>query len=412
VKHRPRALVIANRLPYPIDDGWKRRTFHLLKALSARYRVTLVSFHAGGEESAASLVAALGDSVDVQTVRPFVLAGPVSLGMGLVTSRPFHVWRLQSLAMRRLIARLAQQEHFDVAVATLIHLHPYLRLFTERTLRVVDTHNIDSLVLRRYAGRMHGPVAWYAELSAGKLERHEARVFGEADLVWVCSDEERERLARSVPGACVEVVANGVDTQAFAPSPDVSVTPGRLIFFGRLDYFPNADAVSYFATEILPLVRKRVPDAELVVAGPGAGRDLRALAETLPGLRILGSVPDLRPMIASAAVVVVPLRSGGGTRLKILEALALAKPVVSTTVGAEGLVLERGRDILIADEPQAFARAVVELLQAPQQAERIGHGGRAFVREHHDWRIIEERLLANLAAATSASPREATGTAA
>lgn len=390
-----RALVIANRLPYPVDDGWKRRTLHLLKALATRYHVTLVTFHSDSNAAALGLESELGGNLEVHTLRTSRLAGPRSLLLGLLTGRPFHVWRLDSAAMRRTIAQLAGRP-FDVGIATLIHLHPYLRDLDRGTLRVVDTHNVDSLVLRRYAARMKGPRSWYAQHSADKLQRHEREVFADADLVWVCSEEERKLVAASAPGARVVVVPNGVDTEVFTPLPPDLVSGQRLVYFGRLDYFPNADAISYFAREILPLIRREVDTAELHVVGPGAGEELYALARTTPGVRILGVVPDLRPVIGSAAAVVVPLRSGGGTRLKILEALALGRPVISTTLGAEGLALEPGREIFIEDEPAAFAGRAAQLLKAPELAAQVGRAGRERVRERYDWRGIERELLAGL----------------
>lgn len=402
VTRRGRALVIANRLPYPIDDGWKRRTHHVLTALSRRYRVTLVSLH-GREPRDVSAAVAQPAAVDVQTVRRPRLAGPVSLGLGLVTRRPFHVWRVHSAAMRRIIARAEVAEPFDVAIATLVHLAPYLDPLDRRTLRVVDTHNIDSLVLRRYAPQMSAPRAWYARMSAGKLARHESRAFRDADLVWVCSEEERDHLAGLVPAARVVVIPNGVDTALFSPVVDPPMR-GRLVFFGRLDYFPNADAVVFFAREILPLIRQHVPHAELVVAGPGAGSELRGMAERTTGLRLVGPLADLRPLIASAEAVVVPLRSGGGTRLKILEALAMAKAVVSTSLGAEGLALRSGREAFIADLPEAFARAVVEVLRDADARDRVGSAGRDRVRESYDWSGIETRMLSSISAAGAQEP--------
>ncbi len=235
-------------------------------------------------------------------------------------------------------------------------------------------------------------------MSADKLARHESRAFRDADLVWVCSEEERAHLAGLVPAGRVVVIPNGVDTTLFSPL-DVTPMRGRLVFFGRLDYFPNADAVVFFAREILPLIRQHVPNAELVVAGPGAGSELRGLAERTTGLRLVGPLTDLRPLIASAEAVVVPLRSGGGTRLKILEALAMAKAVVSTSLGAEGLALRSGHDAFIADLPEEFASAVIEILRDADARERVGKAGRDRVRESYDWGGIETRMLSSISAA-------------
>lgn len=392
-----RILVVANRLPYPIDDGWKRRTLHVLRAVAAHGQVTLATLHAGPPEHVAAFAADFDGALEVVTARPARGAGARALALGVLTSRPYPVWKLRSAALRAAIERAAAVQPYDIAVATMAHLFPYLAHAGMAAKRVVDTHNIDSVVMARYAAGLRAwPRRTYARLTVPRLRRHEAEVFSAADRVWVCSDPEVPDVLARAPRARVVVIPNGVDaTGEFSPPADARPEPRRLLFFGRLDYQPNADAIRFFLADIWPRVRAERPDAEFWVAGPGADGSIRQIMDA-PGCRLVGIAPDLPGLLATAAVVVVPLRMGGGTRLKILEALAMARGVVSTRVGAEGLRVEDGRDLLLADEPPAFATNVVRLLDDPAAAAALGGRGRASVLAAYDWRSIESRIRADL----------------
>lgn len=388
---RPRVLVLANRLPFPVDDGWKTRTFHILRGLAERAAVTLLTFHDGPAEDVTALRAAVPAGLDVVTVPAPRIHSPGRLVLGLVTPTPVYIWNTRSGAFRRELDRLVAGTRPAAVVSVLTYMYPYLYDLPAGVRRIVDTHNIDSVVLRRYAASMTSPLRrYYAARTAPKLRRHEARVFGDADQVWVCSDKEA-RLAREMaPGADVRVVPNGVDTDALAPLPDVAPVPHRLLFFGRMDYEPNRDAIHHLVRDILPELRRRRGNIEIQVVGGGIGPDLEALAREAPELRLTGRVDDLRPVIAEAAVVIVPLRMGGGTRLKILEALSLGRPVVSTAIGAEGLGLVPGSDLLLADSAADFAAAITALLEDPAMGARLGSTGRATAIRRYDWRRIQE----------------------
>ena len=388
------ALVVANRLPWPLDDGWKRRTYHVVRGLARTRFVTLASLHAGPPGDIEALSRSLGPNVEILTVPPPPFRGPVATVLGAVTSRPYHVWRQHSTALRRLIREAAGRRRYDLALATMVHMFPYLEDLGPGIRLVVDTHNIDSLVLSRYAGHMRIPKRWYARLTAARLRRHEEHVFARADRVIICSDVEAP-LVRSVPGSREPVVIpNGVDaTGTFVPGGEDRV-PGRIAFFGKLDYYPNTNAVEFLAAEIMPRIRAELPEAEVHVIGPDPPPALRALERPGSGIRITGRVPEIPAALSSASVVVVPLRLGGGTRLKILEALALGLPVVSTSIGAEGLDLEPGKHLVVADAPGAFAAEVVSLLRDPKRGQRLGASGRDAVCRRYDWSIIERQIEA------------------
>ena len=399
---RLRALVIANRLPFPLDDGWKMRTFHMVRSVAALADTTLLVFHPGEDADMIGAREALGPGVRIvhRAAPRAYTAG--SLVRGLVTATPVHVWNQESPALAEALDALQEEGRFDICVAETTFVYRYAERLDRTTLRVVDTHNIDSVTMARYAKTLASlPRRVYAQITARKLRAFERRVFADADLVWVCSATEHDIVSAMAPATAAAVVPNGVDTGWMAPADRAEEAPGRLVFFGRMDYFPNVDGLGWFAREVLPLIRERVPGVELQVLGPAANDAVRAIAAADPSIVLLGRVDDVRPVLESAAVVVVPLRAGGGTRLKIVEALSMARPVVSTTIGAEGLDL--GADEIVrADEPAGFAARVVELLGDAEARRLLGRAGRAAVRERYDWGSIGELARSGLLRAGAA----------
>jgi glycosyltransferase involved in cell wall biosynthesis len=219
-----------------------------------------------------------------------------------------------------------------------------------------------------------------------KLRSREANACRRADLTIAVSEEDRKRLTGLAPGAATAAIPTGVDTQYFHPNGRPTI-PVRLVFSGSMDWQPNEDAVIYFGEAILPRIRARAPDVSFTVVGRNPSQRLRDVAART-GIAVTGTVDDVRPFLDEAAVYVVPLRAGSGTRLKIFEALAMAKPVVSTTVGAEGLSITPGRDIVLADDPEEFAGAVLALLDDPERRRALGEAGRTLVRERYSWEQV------------------------
>src|SRR5690606_19941403 len=195
-------------------------------------------------------------------------------------------------------------------------------------------------------------------------------------------DGKNEELAQRI-----HAVATGVDIHYFRPRPDVPVQPDTLVFTGSMDWHPNEDAMLYFIDEILPRIRRVIPTATLAIVGRNPSVRLRSVAEAA-GVTVTGTVADIRSWVAEAAVYIGPLPIGGGTRLKIYEALAMGKAVVSTTIGAEGLPLREGQEILRADEPEAFAAQTVRLLRDAQECHRLGGAGRMLMEEHFSWSSV------------------------
>jgi glycosyltransferase involved in cell wall biosynthesis len=229
--------------------------------------------------------------------------------------------------------------------------------------------------------------------------RFEGDAMRRFELVLAVSDADRATLARLYPGRLrqpVHVVQTGVDTEYFRPQGSDPSAP-HLVFTGSMDWLPNEDGMVYFVKEILPRIRARIPAATLSIIGRAPTPAVRRLAERDAGITVTGRVDDVRPHVAAGVVYIVPLRIGGGTRLKIFEAMSMGKAVVSTTVGAEGLPVSHGRDIAIADDPQAFADAVVALIQDPDARHRYESHARRLVVERFDWSSAAQDFEAALA---------------
>lgn len=249
---------------------------------------------------------------------------------------------------------------------------------------VVGSHNIDYDLARQYSRAGSLPRRVYAGANWRKLRREELAAYRDADGVSLCSEADQRRLLDEVPGIRSLVIPNAADVEYYHPSATEPSPDGpTVVFFGLLSYFPNVDAVTHFVQDIWPRIAEAHPDARLKIIGAQAPPSLLALRQK--GIEVTGFVSDLRPHLASATAVVVPLRFGGGTRLKIVEAMAMGAAIVSTSLGAEGIEAVPGRDLLIEDEPVAFAKAVNDVLAAPALAARLGQSARQLAVEKYAW---------------------------
>jgi glycosyltransferase involved in cell wall biosynthesis len=318
--------------------------------------------------------------------------------------------QLRSLASRRsfewfshvrpeVAARLREmvsRQSYDVLNFEFTHMAPYRRSLPSlgrRPILVLDEHNIEYEVLRRTAGsesafvrRVYNAVNWR------KLRWEELSAWRTFDGCSVTSAHDRDLLVRDLPHVRTAIVPNAVDLDYFRARPEAP-PPERnsIVFFGAINYFPNSDGLKFFLDQIFPRVLTRIPTAKLIVVGH-TPPELFALANA--NIEMKGFVPDVRVEVERAAIAIAPLRIGGGTRLKILEAMAMSKPVVSTPQGAEGLEVRDGRDLLLADAPAAFADQVVRLLEDDALARRLGEEARRLVERQYGWATSAARLEA------------------
>ncbi len=377
---------------WPVTTGGRLRSFHILSELSRRHRVTLLTTHGPGDDPdglAAALPSCGVISVPWAPPKRGSARFALALARSWLSPLPVDLYRSRVPALAREVERRLARGGVDVVVADFLAATPNVPLGGEVP-AVMFAHNVEHMIWRRLRDVERRP--WrrvLLELEWRKLRRCEARVCERVDLTIAVSDTDRGLLAARAPGARVSAIPTGVDVDYFAPN-GTAEAPGHLVFTGSMDWYPNEDGVLHFVEAILPGIRRELPETALTVVGRNPSPRLRAAAARA-GVRVTGLVEDVRPFVAEAAVYVVPLRIGGGTRLKIFEALAMAKPVVSTGVGAEGLPLVAGEHFVRADDPEDFARAVVALLRDPARRRALGAAGRRLVAERYAWsRVARE----------------------
>jgi sugar transferase (PEP-CTERM/EpsH1 system associated) len=401
-------LLLSPYPPYPPHGGGTMRIYQLLRGLAQHHTVTCLTFAADQTAVAAMQpLRAMARLIPVVGVPQRTL---VRRALDTLTSPlPDMALRNASVDYSQALEQLVYHEKFDVVQAESIEMAGYLNCVPRPTLRVLDQFNAEFVLqrraaetalqslkdLRRAAKSLAG--VGYSLVQAAKLKHYERQVMRQSDLVLAVSPDDQAILKRLAPDTPIGVVPNGVDTEHFARqamTQPLSLAPGTLVFSGTLDFRPNVDAVIWFAQQVLPLVRARQPHARLLVVGKRPHAALRQL-DPATGVVVLGEVPDARPYLAAADVYVVPMRIGGGVRLKLLEALALEAPVVSTHIGAEGVVgLTDGQHCLLADSASDMANAVVALLANPQRGRQLGHHGRKLVQTGYDWKQIIPQLEA------------------
>jgi sugar transferase (PEP-CTERM/EpsH1 system associated) len=378
---------------WPLNTGGRLRSFHIVAELARRHRVTVLTTH-GPADDPEGLAARLRDCERIVSV-PYSLPGHGSARFALALVRswfsplPVDIWKCRVPALATEVSRRMAASTVDLCVVDFVAATPNAPL-DGPVPTVLFTHNVEHMIWKRLS--QVETRRWrraLLEFEWQKMRRYEARACTRAGLTVAVSEVDRAMLAEHAPRARVRAIPTGVDTAYFSPngSPE---RPGTLVFTAGMDWFPNEDGIVHFVEAVLPRIRSRVPDVSLAVVGRNPGPRVRRLA-ALAGVRVTGTVDDVRPYVAEASVYVVPLRVGGGTRLKIFEALAMGKAVVSTTVGAEGLPLIPGTHFLPADDPAEFADAVVALLGDPVRRRALGDAGRRLVEERYSWsRVARE----------------------
>ena len=385
-------LFVSPRQCWPLTNGARLREYHLARALGQYADLTYVYFRNPGETLPQKADLPFFRALHPVT-RPRAYT-PGRLIRGAVSQWPLTVVNFMSPDMERTLERACSSK-FDIVHMDSPHLAGYeglLKRLAPGARIFYDWHNIESELLRRYSA---GPNPFanraYARFTAAKMERLEQGILRSASGHVVCSKREHEQLSRIDGTARIVTIENGVDTTAFERRRDPG-TSRRLVFVGLMSYHANVDAAVWFTRTVWPLIRAAFPDLFLTIVGadPSAAvLDLRSE----PSVEVTGTVPDVRRYYADAFAAVVPLRTGGGTRLKILEAMAAGVPVISTSAGAEGLSLSPGHDLLIADDVEAWTTAVAQLSDADVWRS-VAESAWSTVRSGYDWAMIGQRLWA------------------
>jgi hypothetical protein len=396
-------LFLALEPPYPANDGGRIRTFNILKQAARRHAVTLLTSadptgYPGAQE-------VLRDSCD-----EFIILPPPLLSQRKWTAKignlkrryPVALDKHNSVEFRRKIKSVTSNTVFDLVHVDQIYLAQYIDILRDLP-AVLTHHNAEVLAQRRELWRRKDrfrPYWWLYWLEYLRWIRYETEISRQFNALVAVSELEADYFKSRAPNVPTFVVPNGVDTEYFKPAHQPSKSTA-LLFAGRMDYAPNIDAMTWFCRKILPNLQQSNPDITLTIVGRDPTSSVRKLAE-MPGVSVTGTVPNVRPYYNDAALFIVPLRQGGGTRLKILEAMAMQMPIVSTKIGMEGLQLHPGQDILLADTANEFVSQLEHLIADPSRRDQLGKMARQTVLERYDWQVIaEEQEIAYQAAIES-----------
>lgn len=390
-------LWLKGDLLHPVDKGGKIRTYNMLKEMKRDHHITYIGLDDGtapvdarerAQEYCHEFVA-----VPHRTRAKFTPGFYAELALNLASRVPYAVKKYDSLALRQAVAERVDNIRPDLLVCDF--LAPSVNVPDRLPCAsVLFQHNVEAMIWKRHTETQKNPLKRaYLRDQWVKFQAFERAACLRFDHVVAVSREDSEIMQREYGVTAISDIPTGVDTNYFKPAPGVEQEPHNLVFTGSMDWLPNEDAIRYFTEQVMPRIKQSVPGVTLTVVGRNPYASLLELARRDPSIRVTGRVEDVRPYMERAAVYIVPLRIGGGTRLKIYEAMAMQKAIVSTTIGAEGLPIKNGSEILLADSPDDFASAVVRLLGDRSLACEIGARAAATVREKFGWDRVAERFM-------------------
>jgi glycosyltransferase involved in cell wall biosynthesis len=399
---RSRLLFLAQSLPFPPHSGVTRRTYSILKELQREFDITLVPFsrrvHQADLTAVADAATALRRELS-KVMDPVPIASDVSLlqelrnhGRSVLSREPYIYYEYDDKRFGQNLREALKRDRPDIIHIDSLDLYRWYSSLPDLPIACTH-HSIESELLRLEGTHRRNPILrGYINHQANLLENVERRLAPRFALNVMTSQLDADRLRALSPDARTAVIPNGVDTDFFEPTSPSDIVPGRVAFLGPTYMFPNRDAVDFFLADAWPFVKQHCPDATFHLIGKNTP-DEKARFESHHGVTCNGHVPDIRPHFSRASVSIVPIRVGGGTRLKILDAWAMGKAVVSTSVGCEGLETVDGSNILIRDDPKDFAAAVVQLLMDGDLRERLGHEARKTAEKHYSWHVVGQKLI-------------------
>ena len=389
---RPRVLFLAHLLPWPLEGGGQLKSYHVLRQLAQAYDIKLLALIRKPEEAAHAEplqpFCALGiETIPLRRTKPSNVQAALR---ALVTGRSFIIVRDDTPAFHAAVARELARAHYAAIHVDHLQMIPFVPARTPGVKVILDEHNVEFRLPQRLSETAKNPaIRLYGAGEWKRLRRFEQAALQRADLTLAVSDEDRDTLQALRGGGC-ETLPIGVDTQYFAARARRPHSK-TLVSIGTMYWPPNVDALRWFCAEILPKIKTQEPSVRLMIVGAKPSTEILALASD-PAVTVTGSVPDVRPYGEDCGAFIVPLRSGSGMRVKILNALAMGLPTVSTTVGAEGIAVRGGEHLLLADTPEAFAAATLRLLREPALADQLAQNGRQLMQSHYGWEAIGARL--------------------
>ena len=390
-----RLLWLKTNLLHPVDTGGKIRTYCMLRELKQRHHVTYLALDDGtaSPDAVERATEYCHDLIRIphRTSSKFSVRFFAELISNMKSTLPYAVEKYRSAEFGQRIA----QDHEKADLVVCDFLFPSINM-PESLSRpsVLFQHNVEALIWRRHADNQRSRIARRLFLTQwSRMRVYERTACHRYDAIVAVSPQDRAIMEREYQVPLIQEIPTGVDTEFFRPSGTVDPQPYHLVFCGSMDWLPNDDAMKYFVRTILPRIRASVPETVLTIVGRKPFPSLTALSRDYPYVRVTGQVDDVRSYIEQAAVYVIPLRIGGGTRLKVFEAMAMEKPIVSTSIGVEGLPVEHGTDALIADEPDSFADAVVGLLRDHRSARGLGRAAAEKVRSQFGWAPVADAFI-------------------
>ncbi len=385
-------LIVCLDLPYPTWGGGLRN-YYLMKMLARKHAVSLLVLAEKAQLALQRGTYPFEDFVQNMKVVPYPtqVSKRLSQAIHIVSGKSHSITTHTVAEMQAALNALLAYDSYDCVIFEDVVVAGYQ--VPNNVKVIIDEHNIEYEICQRtYQRETAGLRKWYNWIEYRLLRSHELELCRRASAVLVTSERERIILKSMLPSSVIEAVPNGVDIETFQEVDPEREVPGRIIFTGVMAYHANVDAVIFFAQQCWPLIQAQIPGATWQIVGANPPPKVQRLARS-PGITVTGSVPDVRPYLAQASVAIAPLLVGSGTRLKILEALAMRKAVVSTDIGCEGLAVESGKHLVIANQPESFAQAVVDLLKHPEMRIQLGAAGRLLVEAEYDWEQCGNRLL-------------------
>ena len=390
-------LLLTQVLPYPPDSGPKVKTYHLLRHLAAHHEVTLVSLvRSPAEVARAQELRDLCAEVHTVPLRRSRLRDAYYLARSLLRGESFIISRDHSATLHALLSKITAQRSFDIIHADQLNMAQFA-VGLPAGARILDEHKAVWTSVRRMADQSHNLLRRiFLDIEARRLRRYEAEICARFDGILAVSVPDRYALELAAVEAGVSlppiaIIPIAVDARAEPPVRREPV-PKTILSIATMFWPPNVDGVLWFAREVYPLVRQAVPDVRFAIVGARPPHSVTRLAEDDPSIEVTGYVDDPRPYLERSAALIVPVRAGGGMRVKILEALARGVPVVSTTIGYEGIDLTPGNELLVGDTPAAFAAALIALLNDPALGCRLAAAGRRVAEDVYDWRVVNPQV--------------------
>jgi polysaccharide biosynthesis protein PslH len=386
-----RILFLAHLFPLPLDSGGKIKSFYTLKVLAAEHEVVFLSFIRGDEENYLSQLQEICPNIRVIKLNRSKVNFAKDALVSLCSDKSFIISRDYRAEMQTAFNELVKEFQPDIVHIDHLQMAQYVS-FNSNYKTLLDEHNVEYMIIKRVSESSSSALMRaYAALEWKKLRYYEINICSKADLVVCVSDEDKNTLLSDVKINCaIEAVPIGVDTNYFK-AVDRKENSKTILSIATMYWPPNVDSMLYFCNEIFPLIKKELPDANLNIAGQKPVKEIQALASD--SILVSGYVSDSREIAVDCGVFIVPLRSGSGVRVKILNAMAMGLPIVTTSIGVEGLNCKHNEHLIIADSPKDFADAVVELIQNKEKSTEIGKNARELVESEYSWDIIGKRLL-------------------